>query len=520
MHRILLFAFVIISTHVFAQIKGGDVVYLKNGSVIKGIIIKNYSDSTLAIRTTDGSLFIFNNRDVARTLVDNAASTNKNSRNTYGNTNPHINNLWFGFNVEPQYQNIFYSKKQANAIWTQYTENLSLPGSGGVQTGFTLHYLPWGLVGVETGLQYHYYASRAVVSAPYNNVTAYNYTLNQLHNLEIPLLINVHSPGKKIRFYSADGFSAGLTLGGYHSISNFAQGYIGRDTAFTTHADSTTFIYATVLVSGGVQISVAHNILLNLTAAFRLSTGGTMGALNSFYVPSHYPFFPYSLGLNVEVLLHNPLGMKKSGRSYTDMPESVNPYEQQEKKLADAKITHQLWNDCIMIRGNGDTIKGKVQRSADYRLTGGLFNKGKVTFAHDDGSEEKMRASQFWQLYIPAEDSGYRKYITVIENPETGSKRVYRVVIDGKCQLLSQNISGSTPPLGVSDEAVEKYYYYYKDDIIPANFKGGTDNAGLLSQYKTFFSECPELVQKISARKFQSEADIVREFNYCLNSHH
>lgn len=43
-----------------------DVVYLKNGSIIKGIIIEEVPGKTLKIQTTDGSVFVYNFDDVEK----------------------------------------------------------------------------------------------------------------------------------------------------------------------------------------------------------------------------------------------------------------------------------------------------------------------------------------------------------------------------------------------------------------------------------------------------------------------
>lgn len=512
----LLLPFILVTVVLFAQNGSGDAVYLKNGSVVKGTIIKNLSDSTTAITTQDGSLFIFNNREVARTFINNTAHSGSNLAHT------RINNLWVGFNFEPQFQNIFKSPKESQALLTQYDETRQLPGSAGLQLGVKLYYLPWGIAGFETGLQYHYYVSRDVLSQPYYGVTAYSYTRNELSNLEIPLLVNLHGQGKKVRFYSSDGFSAGVTLGAKHSISNYASGYTGWDTSFTTHADSTTVIYATILLSAGVQISIAHNVLFNVTAAFRLSSGGVLGALNPAYAPSSYPYFPYSIGLNVEILLHTPTGAKGSNGNFTSIPEMVNPYQEVRNNLDKAKAIHQKWNNCLLIMANGDSVKAQVQKSDDYRLTGGLFAYGKVLVGYPDGTEEKVKANQFLELYIPAEDSGYKKYITV-EGEEMGSRKVYRVVVDGKCKLLSANIGGSTPPLGVGEDAVEKFYFYYNGQLMAANFRAASgNNRAFINQCKDFFSTCPDLVQRITTQAIplSNLSDIVTEFNKCLVTHY
>lgn len=43
-----------------------DVVYLKNGSIIRGIIIEQIPNQSLKIQTNDGSLFVYEITDVAK----------------------------------------------------------------------------------------------------------------------------------------------------------------------------------------------------------------------------------------------------------------------------------------------------------------------------------------------------------------------------------------------------------------------------------------------------------------------
>ncbi len=49
-----------------AQLSDADVVYLKNGSVIRGTVVDWYPGSTVKIRTSDGSVFVYEMDDVER----------------------------------------------------------------------------------------------------------------------------------------------------------------------------------------------------------------------------------------------------------------------------------------------------------------------------------------------------------------------------------------------------------------------------------------------------------------------
>ena len=64
---------------VFAQQK--DVVYLKNGSIIKGSIKEIIPIESLKIENYDGSLFIFNMSEVERILKEETQKNNKSENN-------------------------------------------------------------------------------------------------------------------------------------------------------------------------------------------------------------------------------------------------------------------------------------------------------------------------------------------------------------------------------------------------------------------------------------------------------
>ena len=68
---ILLFVCLLCATFTFAQ-KMQDVVYLKNGSVIRGTITEMKPSESVSIQTFDGSIFVYKMDEVERTAAEEA----------------------------------------------------------------------------------------------------------------------------------------------------------------------------------------------------------------------------------------------------------------------------------------------------------------------------------------------------------------------------------------------------------------------------------------------------------------
>ena len=65
MKKIVLLLFCAMSTMIAAaQANLQDVVYLKNGSVIRGVIIEQVPGISLKIQTADGNIFVYDITDV------------------------------------------------------------------------------------------------------------------------------------------------------------------------------------------------------------------------------------------------------------------------------------------------------------------------------------------------------------------------------------------------------------------------------------------------------------------------
>ena len=59
MKKIIFLIALILSCYSYSQTQTRDVIYLKNGSVIKGKIIEMNPSGNLKIETADGSLFVY-----------------------------------------------------------------------------------------------------------------------------------------------------------------------------------------------------------------------------------------------------------------------------------------------------------------------------------------------------------------------------------------------------------------------------------------------------------------------------
>jgi hypothetical protein len=78
---ILLSALIILSvTMMVAQTVYRDVVYLKNGSVIKGTIVETVPEKSIKIETVDGNLFVYNLSDIEKLTKEAVAAPSKESK--------------------------------------------------------------------------------------------------------------------------------------------------------------------------------------------------------------------------------------------------------------------------------------------------------------------------------------------------------------------------------------------------------------------------------------------------------
>lgn len=85
MKKIILFFFVLLVTvSVSAQQHNlVDVVYLKNGSILRGVIIEQIPNETIKLQTSDGSVFVYQTNEIKKITKEEPLNHSQNKSN-YG----------------------------------------------------------------------------------------------------------------------------------------------------------------------------------------------------------------------------------------------------------------------------------------------------------------------------------------------------------------------------------------------------------------------------------------------------
>ena len=128
-----------------------DVVYLKNGSIIKGIVMEQVMNSTLKIKSADGSIFVYSMDDVVRIEKEQESG-----------------------------RRLFVSNKD---FQRHYAGSVDLDWHGGIQlsTSQGFQVFPYLFAGVGTGITYWgdtefslpVFANARCFLLPDNNITPY-----------------------------------------------------------------------------------------------------------------------------------------------------------------------------------------------------------------------------------------------------------------------------------------------------------------------------------------------------------
>ena len=83
-----LLCFIFSSAYIFAQNQAEDIVYLKNGSIIKGKVLEMVIGGDIKIETPDGSLFIYKTEDVLKTERKNKPEEKTKNNQSYVKETP------------------------------------------------------------------------------------------------------------------------------------------------------------------------------------------------------------------------------------------------------------------------------------------------------------------------------------------------------------------------------------------------------------------------------------------------
>ena len=153
----LLLSVLCISVVIYAQQNNLiDVVYLKNGSILRGIIIEQVPNESIKLQTSDGNIFVYQTSDIEKITKE---TTSKQSRKQlmYGDNDVHQRKGYIGLSVGPSFAVGDLSDLPVGAILNLvdfgylFTENIGIAakwfGTAHVESGET-----FGVGGLMAGL--------------------------------------------------------------------------------------------------------------------------------------------------------------------------------------------------------------------------------------------------------------------------------------------------------------------------------------------------------------------------------
>ena len=137
-----LLLFVLIATLVFGQGNCQDVVYLKNGSIIRGVIVEQIRNESFKIETADSNIFVFQMDEVEKLTKELYQDKDSSSLNSVG--------------LYPGYKGVVELGYQIGL--TEYgIDRLKLDFINGYQIN------PFFSLGIGTGVRYYFDAKAALI---------------------------------------------------------------------------------------------------------------------------------------------------------------------------------------------------------------------------------------------------------------------------------------------------------------------------------------------------------------------
>ncbi len=223
-------------------------------------------------------------------------------------------------------------------------------------------------------------------------------------------------------------------------------------------------------------------------------------------------------------------------KEYTPTILSFNSKDFDEiKRKEEKQRKYAGWENCYVIKGNGDTIRGKVEYNSDY-TTPGESSSSTITIVDGLGVESTLKPEDFRYLIVMDRDT--TKYLSFAPG-EVGYRKIFKIIIDGKCKLLQNHYTnhnagglyGTTSfagQMGVAsgfsfrpskDIDEDRFYLLYQNKWFNVKKVEGFNVTFDFHDdcYKILF-DCPELVTSLQMpnSKMDDIREIVNEYNNCL----
>ena len=266
---LFILSFMVIASVANAQSNYEDVVYLKNGSIIHGIIIEQVPNQSIKIKTKDNNFFVFKIDEIEKITKEIPAN---NSGGKY-----------FSLGVQAL-ENI------TEILSQNESQDPALQKTIGYDPGFEVNvtYFFSDKIGLSLGLGYCHYSDEIIWNLPVTNtVGGINYNISgdykefrDLSFFEIPITLHLFDGQfNKTHFY----LNPGLRFGFLSGVNNVSEGFITIDQTFNGHenknsqnmnsTNNSTQGYSSFIlfgtISAGVSIPIKSKIKINIGADFR-----------------------------------------------------------------------------------------------------------------------------------------------------------------------------------------------------------------------------------------------------------
>ncbi len=290
MKKIIAILFLFIVTEAIAQQTMKDVVYLKNGSIIRGMIIEQIPNESIKIKTGDGNVILFKMDEIQKITKEDVTPETK--------TKPEKENTpdesKFGFSIEPK---LFFAATEI--ISGNYNDEPALYYTS------TFQCFPSLMVNAE--INRNFYIGIGIQIAPYSTLTAGNFpfTVKNIYDetnqifydakisgtasdrttltyINFPLSLNFKTGhSNKPGFYTSFGPYVGALVAAeesshinaivdyYYNGSKFYSEKLIENNS-TSSMDGWSSYDAGMFVAIGVCIPVSKTISLNIAPRFQI----------------------------------------------------------------------------------------------------------------------------------------------------------------------------------------------------------------------------------------------------------
>ncbi len=240
---LLTISFMLFSNIIFAQESNRDVVYLKNGSVIKGHIIEQVPNKTITIQTIDGSTFVYPIEEIKKMRKEtNSNKTNNTKRK--GKNNNRFN--YYSFNIGATYNSTIGFGLSLNLVELNIAKD---NGWGGT--------LKWG-------------SSAGTINVPTYNNNYYGYDTNSSVGIGLGYLLAGPSYSlQKNNIINTVRFLAGI--GVFTAVSDYSQAMGGTNFALGLGSTTRLFTNSRWNMTLGTDIIYCEEIFINLNVGFAYS---------------------------------------------------------------------------------------------------------------------------------------------------------------------------------------------------------------------------------------------------------